>query len=401
MRRPLLRLAVLSILVLALLAALPGGASAAPGDQSYIVVYKQSVSDPGSVTTRHERADGFSAKFRYSHAIKGFAAKLSPGQLKKLEADADVAFVSRDQTVQAVGTTSLAAGDSAPTGVRRIGAATTTTVHQPANVNAAVIDTGVDLSHPDLNAVSGTNCVGSGAAQDDNGHGTHVAGTIGAKNDGSGVEGVAPGTQIYAVKVLNSQGSGTWSQVICGIDWVRGNAAADNIKVANMSLGGSGSNDNNCGNTNADALHKAICSATNAGVTFSIAAGNSATNEATSTPAAYPEVLTVTAISDSNGLAGGGGPAPSCPPGESDDRYASFSNYAVSSTEINHTIAAPGVCIRSPGLSDGYDTISGTSMAPPHAAGAVALCFGSVTAAGPCAGQLPALVIQTMRANAQ
>jgi subtilisin len=397
-----LRRVVLIIPLLAFLAvAMPGSAAAAQGDQSYIVVYKSSVSSPDTVTAKHERDDGFDATFKYGHAIKGFAAKLSPGQLKKVQGDPDVAFVSRDGTVHAVGNDPLAAGDLAPTGVRRIGAATTSTAHQPASVNVAVIDTGVDLTHPDLNATSGTNCVGTGAAQDDNGHGTHVAGTIGARNTGSGVVGVAPGTHIYAVKVLNSQGSGTWSQVICGIDWVRANAAADNIKVANMSLGGSGSNDNNCGNTNSDALHKAICAATSAGVTFSIAAGNSGTNEATSTPAAYPEVLTVTAESDSDGAPGATGGAPTCRTGERDDRYATFSNYAVAGTEINHTIAAPGVCIYSTWLGGGYNTISGTSMATPHMTGAVALCFGSGTTAGHCAGETPAQVIQTMRSDAQ
>src|SRR5207253_7063622 len=184
-------------------------------------------------------------------------------------------------------------------------------------------------------------------------------------------------------------------------DWVKNNAAADNIKVANMSLGGSGSNDNNCGNTNADALHQAICGATGAGVTFSVAAGNSGTNEATSTPAAYPEVLTVTAMSDSDGAAGATGGAPTCRTGEADDKYASFSNYAVSSTEINHTVAAPGVCIYSTWMGGGFNTISGTSMATPHATGVVALCFGSGTTVGHCAGETPAQVIQTMRSDAQ
>ena len=106
-----------------------------------------------------------------------------------------------------------------------------------------MIDTGVDLTHPDLNVVHGTSCVkGNPKANDDNGHGTHVAGTIAAKNNGSGVIGVAPGTTIYAVKVLNRFGSGTWSQVICGIDWVTANSAKLNIKVANLSLGGTGVN---------------------------------------------------------------------------------------------------------------------------------------------------------------
>jgi subtilisin family serine protease len=106
-------------------------------------------------------------------------------------------------------------------------------------VNVAVIDTGIDLTHPDLQAVNGTNCVSPGApAQDDNGHGTHLAGTIAARNNGSGVTGMVPGTTVYAVKVLNAAGSGRESQFICGVDWVTANAARLNIKVANVSLGG-------------------------------------------------------------------------------------------------------------------------------------------------------------------
>src|SRR5439155_24112460 len=134
------------------------------------------------------------------------------------------------------------------------------TAQPAASVNVAVIDSGIDLNYSsELNAVNGKNCIKPGNAQDDNGHGTHVAGTIAAKNTGKGIVGVAPGTKLYAVKVVNALGSGTTAQIICGIDWVTQNAATLNIKVANMSLGGDGSNDDNCGNSNADALHVAIC----------------------------------------------------------------------------------------------------------------------------------------------
>ena len=201
--------------------------------------------------------------------------------------------------------------------------------------------------------------------------------------------------------MLNSAGSGTWSQVICGIDWVTANTAALNIKVANMSLGGSGSNDNNCGNTNADALHKAICNSTAAGVTYVVAAGNSAADFAGFVPAAYPEALTVTAMSDSDGSPGGTGGAPTCRTGETDDAFATFSNFAVSTTESNHTIAGPGVCILSTWLSGGYNTISGTSMASPHLSGTVALCIGNGGTAGPCAALTPRQIIQKIRSDAR
>jgi hypothetical protein len=187
--------------------------------------------------------------------------------------------------------------------------------------------------------------------------------------------------------------------VICGIDWVTANAATLNIRVANMSLGGGGSNDNNCGNSNADALHQAICRSVSAGVTYAVAAGNNAVALSGQVPAAYPEVLAVTAMTDSDGLPGALGGAPTCRTGESDDRYASFSNFATGS-DTSHTVAGPGTCIYSTYMNGGYTTMSGTSMASPLVAGAIALCIGSGITPGPCAGQTPAQIIQRIRSDA-
>jgi len=275
--------------------------------------------------------------------------------------------------------------------VRRVGAAVDSTVREASRANVAVIDTGIDLTHPDLNAVAGKDCTGSGTASDGNGHGTHVAGTIGARNNGSGAVGVAPGTKLWAVRVLGSDGSGLTSQVICGIDWVtstRTDADPNNdIAVANMSLGSSAPPDDNCGRSVGDAMHIAICNSVAAGVTYVVAAGNSGADEQNFVPASYPEVITVTAIADSDGLPGARGGTLACS-GSADDTPAGFSNYATRAADIAHTIAAPGTCIRStyPG---GYATMSGTSMASPHVAGLVALCEGDGSSPGPCWGKTP------------
>ncbi len=254
----------------------------------YIVVLRPTA-DAARVAGAHGRSMGFTPEHVYSHALKGYAGVLPAAAVAKLRQDPQVAYVTEDRVVRASATAPVVAGDSVPRGVRRIGAATKTAVHTASTVNVAIIDTGVHLTHPDLNARSGKNCIKSGAsANDDNGHGSHVAGTIAARNNGSGVIGVAPGTKLYAVKVLNWQGSGSTSSVICGIDWVTANASALNIRVANVSLGGGGSNDNNCGNTNHDPQHQAICRSTAAGVTYVVAAGNDGGDQAAHVPASYP-----------------------------------------------------------------------------------------------------------------
>jgi subtilisin family serine protease len=210
------------------------------------------------------------------------------------------------------------------------------------------------------------------------------------------VVGVVPGARIWSVRVLNNAGSGSTSSVICGIDWVTathtdGNSSND-IAVANMSLGGSGSDSGGC--SNGDAEHRAICRSVAAGVTYAVAAGNDGADFQSSAPAAYNEVLTVTAVADFNGQPGGGA-SPTCRT-DVDDSAADFSNYATLSTDQAHTIAAPGVCILSTWKGGGYNTISGTSMATPHETGVAALCV----ATGACNGLTPAQIIQKLRSDA-
>jgi subtilisin family serine protease len=226
-----------------------------------------------------------------------------------------------------------------------------------------------------------------------------VAGIIGARDTGQGVVGVSPGTPLYSVRVFSAFGSGSLSNVICGLNWVAQNAAADNIKVVNMSLGGEGTDDGHCGQTDQDPFHAAVCKVTATGVTVVAAAGNDGADLAGSTPASYDEVLAVTAISDFDGQPGGLGTTALCSDGaqEQDDTAASYSDYAVpGSVDANHTIAAPGTCITSTWNDGGTATISGTSMASPHVAGLVARCID----AGPCAGLSPAQIIAKLRADA-
>ena len=334
-----------------------------PNGLSYIIVFKNTV-NPAAAAPEFAKAYGLQPGFIYEHALKGMSAVVPEGRLIALQHDPRVAYVSED-LVRSINVQSM------PTGIKRIFADTNPEIaingidDYRVDVDVAVIDTGVDFQHPDLNVVGGVNCYNSwpfsasckAGGDDDHYHGTHVAGTIGALDNGIGVVGVAPGARIWAIKVLSSSGSGYSSQIVAGIDWVAANAAT--IEVANMSLGGSGFS---------QAEYDAIQGAVNKGVAFAVAAGNNDADARNYSPGGFNNVLSVSALADFNGLPGGSG-SPTCRT-DQDDTLADFSNWG---PEVD--IAAPGVCILStyPLEQGTYGTISGTSMASPHAAGALAL----------------------------
>jgi len=343
-------------------------AQASSPTASYIVVLEAGTDAPDDVARAASVRFGGRVGFVYEHALRGFSMTMSPRAAAALARTPGIAYVQPDNDV------SINAQQT-PTGIERIFADDNAQIgvdgiDERVDVDVAVIDTGVDFEHPDLNVVGGVTCAESGGGppwarsasctsggDDDHYHGTHVAGTIGALDNGQGVVGVAPGARIWAVKVLSSSGSGSESMVVAGIDWVAANA--DTIEVANMSLGGSGYS---------QAEYEAIQGAVDAGVAFAVAAGNSNANANDYSPAAFNNVLTVSALADFDGSAGGTG-SPTCR-SDVDDTLADFSNWG-SAVDI----AAPGVCIRStyPIERGSYGTISGTSMASPHVAGALAL----------------------------
>lgn len=390
---------VIAAIVVAIVVA-ASGASAKP--QSYIIVYKNSVKNVAAETDQLENADGgFQAQYEYASALKGFAATLTAKELAAVKRDPDVLFISKNYPVEADALVPLKKGGSLPTDDPRVLASRGGKVQQASSVSVAVIDTGVSLKNPALNVVAGKNCLNPRKPPTDTvGHGTHVAGIIGAKNNGRGVVGVVPGTRIIAVKVLGSNG-GSVASVICGINWVTANARRYNIKVANMSLGGTadlpygvGVDDGQCGRRIDDPEHVAICDSTNAGITYVVAAGNDGSNYYQSSPAGYSQVLTVTAITDLNGKPGGGATSTlPCAKGVgADDSAARFSDYP-NKANFGHTVAAPGVCIKSTWLNNKYVSIDGTSMASPVVAGVVAACFGEAGRKGPCSSLKPPQVI--------
>src|SRR6056297_1185968 len=341
-------------------------------DSSYIVVFKSDATDDAAAkgqSIESYRSDILQTAEvqrdrvyqEYNRTIAGFAAELSDAQLSLLRTDPRVDFIEKDRIVQFAppcGTPNGGpcdgdgggdddGGSSAqetPYGITRVNGGATYT-----GTNVAwILDSGVDLDHPDLNvdASLGFNAFTKGkdgkSLDDGNGHGTHVAGTIAALDNSTGVIGVAAGATVVPVKILDSRGSGSYSGVIAGVDHVAANA--DPGDVANMSLGGPVS----------DALDAAVENASSTGIIFVIAAGNSAEDANNSSPARAngPNIYTISAM-------------------DINDNWASFSNFGTPPVDY----AAPGVSVLSTWKDGGYNTISGTSMAAPHAAGV--LLFGS------------------------
>lgn len=252
---------------------------------------------------------------------------------------------------------------------------------EPVDVDVAILDTGADLDHTDLCIFKSVSFDPFEATPEDaNGHGTHTSGTTAARDNDNGanakVVGVAPEARIWVVKVCNFFGICFGDAIVAGIDYVTANAAQ--IDVANMSLGGGGSDQDHpvdpidCAGITGDAEHLAICNSVKAGVTYVVAAGNSAADASTFVPAAYDEVITMAAMNSSEQAAG-------------------FSNFGA-----DVDLIAPGVDVKSDWLNNGTATASGTSMASPHGAGAAALYIAQQLGLGnprPTAAQVRAALI--------
>lgn len=310
---------------------------------SYIFVFKDKI--PASAVNGAARSlvarYGGDMRYVYEHAIKGFTAKMPAEAAEAMARDRRIAYYEPDAIAFAMQSGGGDVGAQAQTvdwGVRRVnGPGDGTNL----GLYAFVIDTGVDLQHDDLNIASSLHrnfaADGGNSAQDLNSHGTHVAGIIAAKNNAIDTVGVAAGAEVVSVRVLDANGSGSFSDVIAGVNHVADVGLSG--EVANMSLGGPKS----------QAVDDAVCAAAAQGIFFTVAAGNSTQNANWSSPARAGTCTNVYTISAS----------------DMNDELASFSNFA------NPPVicADPGVEILSLNLGGGTRLLSGTSMAAPHAAG--------------------------------
>ncbi|MFH2051247.1 MAG: S8 family serine peptidase [bacterium] len=352
------------------------GDSLVPG--RYIVVLAGDDVDAAAQASALGSAYGIAVDHVFETALKGFAGRISDGVADRLRRLPQVASVEPERRLGAL-------AQVIPTGADRIEVDLSPTAAidgQPTliDVDVAVIDTGLDVAHPDLNVVGGVrilNGIEDPDFQDDFGHGTHVGGIVAARDDAEGIVGVAPGARLWGVKVLDGWGVGLLSDLIAGVDWVA--ARAGTIEVATLCLGGTGYS---------PALHAAVQNCVGAGVVMMAAAGNGAQDVFGADgvfgtgddviPADLPDVATVTAFCDADGRPGGLGSPTLFGP---DDAFAAFSNFARNVLPDNPVqspggavdLLLPGVQVRSTIPGGGYYSGSGTSAAAAHGAGLAAL----------------------------
>lgn len=338
---------------------------------SFIFVFDDSVASGqvGSMANAMASQSGGNVRHVYSNSIRGFSANMPHAAAERLVANnPNIAYYEPDGVVFASmpcgvgpfppceddgGGDDGGSGQETPWGITRVNGGVDGT-----GLNAWIIDTGIDLDHPDLNVDvnRSVNLVSSGSdngGDDGNGHGTHVAGTVGAIDNDIGVIGVAANANVIAVRVLDNNGSGSFSDVIAGVDHVAANGAPGD--VANMSLGGGFS----------QSVNDAVAAAADQGIIFSLAAGNSSDDANDSSPASteHPNVYTVSAMDDT-------------------DTFASFSNFGNPPIEC----AAPGVDVLSTYNDGGTRFLSGTSMSAPHVAGLILITNASVNFDGNVSG---------------
>jgi subtilisin family serine protease len=333
--------------------------SGTPVEGQFIVVLKEPAGlgkvESSAAATSLASAYNLDVFLIYDVALSGFAAKVPADKVEALSKDPQVDFVEQDRVISLPSVSldldalSKTDAQTIPWGITRVNGGATYT----GNGVAWIIDTGVDFTHPDLTVDQShsKNFVNTRkTANDDNGHGSHVAGIISAKNNTIGVIGVAAGATVVAVKVLNSAGSGTTSGVIAGVNYVAANGAGGD--VANMSLGGGVS----------QSLDNAVLNASKV-VKFCLAAGNEGTNANNSSPARVngSNIYTISAFAQSGA-------------------FASWSNYGNPPVDYSE----PGASIYSTYKGGKYATMSGTSMAAPHAAGI--LLLGNIKTGGTVKG---------------
>lgn len=309
---------------------------------------------------------GLDVPYAYRDAIKGFVIKAPNNQtlteaLNIIRTNPHVQLIVQDQyaTIRS---------QRVPTGINRVDGDQSSTIsgdgQRVVNADIAIIDSGIDLDHSDLNVYRNINFLSpSNPGDDDYGHGTNVAGIAAAKDDQEGVVGIAPGARLWAVKVCDKLGGCQLSALLAGIDYVTQHK--DEIDVVNVSVGCRIGSDIGCTEDYKKTVNMAFSNSAEKGVIYTVAAGNDGADAKDEVPANDPDVIAVSAIQDFDGKCGGS--ARTIPAGQ-DDTLARFSNFG---PDVD--VAAPGLQIYTTRLNNSYFFYDGTSMAAPHIAGAIAL----------------------------